>query len=129
MSFETIKVWKNIRFFKYEEFDSPDEKDSGLKMQTSFVKKLDKARSFAKIPFVINSGYRTDSHNKSVGGTKDSSHKKGLAADIHVKDNQARKVILNALIKAGLDRRIGIGETFIHVDDDNDKPDSFWLYT
>ena len=114
--------------FKSYEFDSPDLKGSGQFMDETFLSMLDEARTEAKIPFKINSGYRTTEHNKVVGGVKSSSHLKGVAADIKCTDSRSRFIILNALIQAGF-TRIGIANTFIHVDCDIDKPQMVsWVY-
>ena len=117
-----------LQWFKYEEFNSPDEPFSYKKMEEELLKRLDFARTIAGIPFKITSGYRSRMHNRKVGGKPTSSHCKGLAADIYVKDNNSRSIILNALIKARFNR-IGIGKDFIHVDVDNNKSqDRIWLY-
>jgi len=118
---------KKYRHFKSSEFDSPDEPGSGENMDMAFMDRLHKARVIADMPFVINSGYRTKAHNKEVGGKKNSSHLRGLAADIHCADSSARIRIVASLVQAGF-RRIGIGETFIHVDSDTEKPWAAWLY-
>lgn len=120
--------WDTIKYFKPSEFDSPDMPGSGRLMNSSFIRKLDRAREIAKIPFNINSGYRTKSHNTKVGGSKNSSHLIHLAADIHIDGNTERSIVVNALVQAGLGRRIGLGNTFVHVDDDYDKPQSWWFY-
>tara|TARA_R100000734_G_C3282389_1_gene75736 strand:- start:357 stop:716 length:360 start_codon:yes stop_codon:yes gene_type:complete len=117
----------NIRHFKLEEFASPDEKGSGSNMDIGFLQMLDNAREIAGIPFKINSGFRTTKHNKKVGGKKSSSHLRGLACDIACSDGITRQKITSALIKAGF-RRLGIADTFIHCDNDNDKNASIWLY-
>jgi uncharacterized protein YcbK (DUF882 family) len=116
-------------YFKFKEFDSPDLPGSGEKsMNRDFLQKLDKARGIADIPFQINSGYRTRAHNKYVGGKPTSSHMKGRAADIHCPDNSARFKIISALLEVGFNR-IGIGNTFIHVDDDPAKTGNLtWVY-
>jgi uncharacterized protein YcbK (DUF882 family) len=115
--------------FTHSEFDSPDEPGSGAKMDQLFLNQLDDARSIAGVPFIINSGYRSVSHNVVVGGKIGSSHTKGCAADIKVMNSLHRFLILNALINVGV-TRIGIGDTFIHADSDKDKVDKvIWLYT
>lgn len=121
--------------FEIQEFDSPDEVGSGKYMQSSTLQMLDDARSIAGIPFKINSGFRTKSHNAYVGGKMPdengqggSSHLYGYAVDISVTNSSQRATVLNALIKAGF-RRIGIAKTFIHADNDPEKSqDVYWVY-
>lgn len=94
----------------------------------NFLEKLNKAREQAGIPFVINSGYRCEKHNKEVGGSNTSSHLKGIATDIRCDDSNKRFNIVVALLEAGF-TRIGIGKNFIHVDDDKEKAQGvIWLY-
>ena len=96
-------------------------------MDTSFIMKLDEAREFAGIPFIINSAYRSPSHPESIKRPT-SSHIKGLAVDIKATNSRQRGLILDALRAVGFDR-IGIAKTFIHVDMDMDKDqDVTWLY-
>ena len=122
-----------LNYFNFQEFDSPDEigsgmpKDQGGKMDKEFLYKLDEARMLAGTPFKITSGYRTESHNKKVGGVKGSSHCKGCAVDIAVNSGLQRSAVVCALVKAGF-TRMGIAETFVHVDLDKEKQNSIWLY-
>jgi uncharacterized protein YcbK (DUF882 family) len=116
------------RYFTLDEFDSPDQPGSGQKMDRNFVAMLDEARDIAGMPFKINSGYRTEARNKAVKGSSGSSHLVGKAADIACTDSLKRFRIIAALIAAGF-TRIGIGSTFIHVDNDSLKtPGVAWLY-
>ena len=71
-----------FKYFTYGEFDSPDLKGSGKNVSDELINMLDIVRKKYGKSVVINSGYRTPEHNKSVGGTSESSHIKGLAADI-----------------------------------------------
>ena len=123
-----------MKYFKISEFDSPDEMGSGVNMQDSTLQMLDHAREIAKVPFKINSGYRTQSHNAYVGGvqpglkSKGSSHLFGYAADIAATDSRTKYIIVDSLLQAGFNR-IGIAKTFIHVDNDPDKdPNVIWTY-
>ena len=96
-------------------------------MDVNFLAKLDKAREYANIPFIINSAYRSPEHPLSVSNPT-SSHIKGLAVDISVKDSRQRFLVLDALIAVGFNR-IGIAGTFIHVDLDLDKSQNvIWTY-
>lgn len=124
----TQEFFNSSIYFTSYEFDSPDLIGSGDLMNVDFLIKLSQARSISKVPFVINSGYRTKEHNKKVGGVGDSAHTKGLAADIRVTSNYHRHEILTALILVGF-TRLGIGNGFIHVDNDSTKPSNrMWLY-
>ena len=96
-------------------------------MDVNFLAKLDEAREYAGIPFVINSAYRSPDHPLSIKNPT-SSHIKGLAVDIKAKDSTTRGLILDALRVVGFNR-IGIAETFIHVDLDVEKSQNVtWLY-
>lgn len=109
-----------LKHFKISEFDSPDLPNSGVNMDQQFLIKLDLARELAGTPFFINSGYRTKEHNALVGGTLNSSHLKGLAADILCFSSIERYKIIGGLISAGF-KRLGIANGFIHVDLDTSK--------
>lgn len=122
------------KYFKFHEFDSPDQRGSGEKfMDRNFLLKLSRARQIANVAFKITSGYRTQDYNRALlqrgyKASLDSSHCKGIAVDIAVTSSRDRFIIVNALIAVGF-TRIGIGNTFIHVDMDMDKPqDSMWTY-
>ena len=117
----------NLKYFSLDEFNCPSLPDSGKNMDSEFLSKLEHSRELAGIPFKITSGFRTESHNKSVGGVTNSSHLSGVAADIAVGSGNERYVILNALIRAGF-KRIGVAKTFIHADTDFKKPNSVWTY-
>ena len=96
-------------------------------MNVDFLNKLDEAREYAGIPFNINSAYRSPTHKESIKNPT-SSHIKGLAVDISAKDSKTRFKILDALIAVGF-TRIGIANSFIHVDLDFDKSQNvIWTY-
>lgn len=117
-----------MKYFQIEEFESPDLKGSGINMDKHFLSLLDNARHIAGISFKITSGYRTKEHNEKVGGVPNSSHTKGHAADIAATSGSERWIIIDSLIKAGFNR-IGVANTFIHVDNDPDKPANvLWTY-
>jgi len=121
-------VKMSLKYFKYEEFASPDVPHSGNYMDDDFLTMLDHARHVAGIPFKINSGYRTIEHNEKVGGKPNSSHIVGKAVDIAIKGSRERWIILEALINAGF-TRFGIATTFIHVDSDDYKDANvIWTY-
>ena len=103
-------------------------KNNELNMDEEFLQRLDEAREYAGIPFIINSAWRSEEDNKRVGGKPNSSHLKGLAVDIKATNSRQRGLILDALRSVGFSR-VGIAKTFIHVDLDFDKDqDVTWLY-
>ncbi len=117
-----------LKHFKLAEFDSADAPGSGSKMQPKFLQMIDNARSIAGIPFAITSGYRTEAHNKKVGGVADSSHCQGWAADIAASSGTSKFQIVDACLKAGF-TRIGIASGFVHVDCDPTKAAQvIWTY-
>ncbi len=56
-------------------------------MNVDFLAKLDEAREYANIPFIINSAYRSPEHKESIKNPT-SSHIKGLAVDIKANDSR-----------------------------------------
>ena len=121
-------VYKSINL---RDFASPDEPASYVFMDEAFLKKLDDvllAFTGAGYKYKINSGYRTEAHNRAVKGEKNSSHCRGYAADIAVYGDRDRYILLTLLLMAGFNR-LGIGSTFIHVDVDPKKADKvIWTY-
>lgn len=117
----------NLKYFKKEEFKCSCGKCNG-NIEFRLGVMLDLARKFAGVSFKITSGFRCLEYNGLIGSNDTSSHIKGLAVDILVKDNNKKFLILSGLIRAGF-TRIGIGESFIHVDIDENKPQGvIWKY-
>lgn len=122
-----------MKYFIHSEFDSPDEAGSGKNMSNEFLEMLDFAREESGIPFKITSGFRTQSYNKDLQdrgyqASPNSSHLKGCAADIACGNSKKRSIMVRALVNVGF-TRLGISKTFIHVDNDQAKPDAIWLYS
>ncbi len=117
-----------LKYFTYEEFDSPDVQGSGQLMNEELLNMLDVVRKKYGKSIVINSGYRTVKHNAKVGGTPGSSHTKGLAVDIACNNSTDRFKLEGILREVGF-KRIGIAKTFIHADIDKDKAQNvLWTY-
>lgn len=76
---------------------------------------LEKARELLGRPIVIHSGFRCPNHNAAVGGTPQSAHLTGEAADIVCAFSADRYDLLRTFLTLGV-TRIGIGAGFIHVD-------------
>ena len=117
-----------LKYFRLEEFSSPDSHGSGEMMETDFLEMLDIARDIAGFPFIINSGFRSIAHNQEINGARNSSHLMGWAADLHCGTGKRRFLMIEALLDAGF-TRLGIGENFIHADCDPNKPQmTIWTY-
>lgn len=108
--------------FKVKEFACKDGSDE-IKIDDELVEKLQIMRSYFGSPIIINSGYRTNAHNTKVGGSKNSQHLLGKAADIVVKGVTPSRVAAFAR-KIGF-RGVGEYNGFTHVDTRN-YTTSYW---
>jgi zinc D-Ala-D-Ala carboxypeptidase len=90
---------------------------------------LEKALELLGRPIVIHSGFRCPEHNKAVGGTPQSAHLTGEAADIVCAFSADRYDLLRTFLTLGV-TRIGIGSGFIHIDVSTTLPQRcVWLYS
>ena len=110
---------KNVSpHFKVYEFSCKDGTDAIL-IDTDFVSnQLEAIRNHFNKAVHINSGYRTYSHNKAVGGATGSYHLQGRAFDIEVSGTKPLDV---AQYAESLANKNGYGgvllyNTFVHVD-------------
>ena len=119
--------WKH---FKIEEFDDPNVEGSAVEnMDYDFISLLNKIRHESGVPMRITSGFRTKETNDALEhSVPNSSHLKGIAVDVACNNGPDREKIVSAAIKNKV-RRIGIGNTFIHLDVDTEKNPSIWLYS
>ena len=71
-------------------------------------------------PLRVNSGYRCPEYNKKVGGSSQSLHLEGMAADLACEAVSAEEVadIIEGLVEQSLIPNGGLGRynTFTHVD-------------
>lgn len=84
------------------------------------VERIIMAQKMCGQQFVITSGFRSQSYERSKGRKGSSSHCKGLAADFSAVNSHLRYKIVAGLLLSGFPR-IGIGKTFIHADIDETK--------
>lgn len=107
--------------FKVHEFACHDGSDKVL-IDKKLVAWLEYIRSILdNKPIYINSGYRTPSYNKKIGGATNSYHMKGQAADIHSNHFQPIDIALAAesLNIPG----IILYKNFVHIDT---RPKKYW---
>ena len=96
---------------------------------SELLEKLDYLRNLIGESIIITSAYRCEQHNERVSGKPKSSHLKGLAVDVKVSNSSYRFKVLNACLQEELFNRIGIAETFLHLDIDVDKTQNVvWTY-
>ncbi len=89
-----------------------------INLKPELVQILDKARGISKVSYKITSGFRTPEQNKVAGGTVNSSHMRGMAADIAC-TNLNRGDILEGLMVFRKSLFIELANAHIHVDIDS----------
>lgn len=114
------QVTKN---FRLSEFHSKD----GAKVPEKFfynivvlAHQLQALRAHIGLPVIINSGYRSPSHNKAVGGASRSYHLFGMAVDIRV-PGMSPGVLYSTILKLiheGVmqDGGLSLYGSFVHYD-------------
>ena len=110
--------------FKQSEFDCKcgcEMPEYVLANVTKLANQLQYVRDNVAMPITINSGYRCQAHNKSVGGSENSQHLLGKAADIVI--NGLDPVLdtydyLDDLMRTGeiLQGGLGMYKSFTHYD-------------
>ena len=100
-------------------FNSPDAPLSGKCMDNKLLSMLVELQVTTGYPVFsnINSAVRTQQWNKKVGGVSNSSHLKCQAVDIGVPNKGVRDQLVMVAREVGF-KRIGVGNTFVHLDVD-----------
>ena len=107
-----VKLSKN---FTVKEFACSDGTDTVF-ISLALVNLLQKIRNHFGKAVIINSAYRTEAHNKSIGGATYSQHKYGLAADIHINGVTPKEIADYVETLMPSSGGIGIYKSFVHVD-------------
>lgn len=117
------KMDRPSKNFTWNEFASKDGAEMPAAVKANIKKlaqNLEVIRSYFNLPIKINSGWRSEAHNRKIGGVKNSAHVKGNAADIVIKGKTAAEVQngIELLIKAGKISEGGVGKypNFTHYD-------------
>tara|TARA_R110000868_G_scaffold381825_1_gene648266 strand:- start:4951 stop:5412 length:462 start_codon:yes stop_codon:yes gene_type:complete len=117
------KMDRPSKNFTWAEFASKDGAEMPAAVKANIKKlaqNLEVIRSYFNLPIKINSGWRSEAHNRKIGGVKNSQHVKGKAADITVKGKTPGEVQngIELLINAGKISQGGIGKypNFTHYD-------------
>lgn len=115
-------------FFPEDEFQRCNPPCSLQDMKQDFMNVLDRIRMDAGLPLTTTSAFRTVEHEHMKGRAGTSSHVLGIAVDISVTDSLTRFKLVQAALKNGV-TRIGVGDGFIHLDIDQNKPQNvMWVY-
>lgn len=123
MAGQVVKVYSkakegNVRLsknFTVKEFACSDGTDTVF-ISLALVNLLQKIRDHFGKAVIINSAYRTEAHNKAIGGATYSQHKYGLAADIHINGVTPKEIASYVETLMPSSGGIGIYKSFVHVD-------------
>lgn len=115
-----MQLTKNFYKIEFESRDGAKMPDHVLQNIKELTDNLQKVRDILAEAININSGYRSEAHNKIVGGVKNSQHLLGKAADVSMKNYTSKELavifedlILNGVIKEG---GLGLYNGFVHYD-------------
>lgn len=114
----SVKKHGNVNLstnFKVKEFKCNDGSDVVF-VAPELVQILQSIRNHFGKAITINSGYRTPTYNKKVGGSSNSQHCLGTACDIVVKGVTPKQVATYAETLLKNRGGIGIYPTFTHID-------------
>lgn len=80
------------------------------------VRYLQGLRDCLSVPLFINSGFRCVKHNRAVGGTPNSQHVYGVAADVATPQGLTAEQFAAIAESLHVFDGIGLYDTFVHLD-------------
>lgn len=101
--------------FRVKEFACQDGTDTIL-VNPKLIVLLQKVRDHFGKPVTINSAYRTEAHNKKVGGSVYSQHKYGTAADVKIAGISPKTIATYVNTQMPNSGGIGVYSSFCHID-------------
>tara|TARA_R110000823_G_C15866113_1_gene493702 strand:+ start:726 stop:1097 length:372 start_codon:yes stop_codon:yes gene_type:complete len=120
-----MKLTKNFSLSEFTCNDGTEFPSELMENVSLLAIQLQILRDHLGAPIKINSGHRTPSHNKKIGGVKNSRHLSASAADIAVSGISAHKTqeAIEFLIEDGKMKEGGLGKynNFTHYDIRNTK--------
>lgn len=117
-----------MKYFSEGEFNRCVPSCSMRDMDSSFLELLDRVREDCGIPLILNCAYRSVEWDKEKGRSGNSAHCKGKAVDIRCNSSATAYKIVVAALKNNI-RRIGIGNGYVHIDNDDTLPQEvIWNY-
>lgn len=121
----TDSDWDEIKHFKRSEFTCKCGCGESS-MNYDFVFRLERLRQRLGEQMVVTSGYRCPDYNKKIGGSPNSQHTKGRAADIAIDNGLMRYRLVN-LATLMLFPGIGVAKDFVHIDNREARA-TMWTY-
>lgn len=118
------------KYFNEIDFKSCNPSCSINDMNPLLLTKLDLLREMLGKPIILNSAYRTVEYEKTKNRSGSSAHTSGMAVDIRCTSANYRFDVVNFAIAVGFNR-IGIADTFVHLDisnDDKHAKNVIWTY-
>lgn len=115
-----MRLTENFNLIEFACKDGTQVPDNLICNVQTLAENLQVLRDHLGEPVRLNSGYRTPTYNKRIGGAKNSQHVLAKAADITVKSKTPRQLatIIEKLIASGKMKQGGIGiyPGFTHYD-------------
>ena len=115
-----MKLTKNFSKSEFNSKDGAEMPFDVLQNVQKLANQLQVIRDYINSSITVNSGYRSPSHNRNVGGQRDSQHLLGKAADIKTTVMMPNELaaVIEQLINDGhiLQGGLGIYNTFVHYD-------------
>ena len=104
------------KHFNRDEFACKCGKCTAIAVDKELVDVLEDIRTHFGKPLIITSSHRCEEHNRNVGGSPNSMHLTGKAADIQILGAEPSKVQGYVLNKYPDQYGIGSYATFTHID-------------
>ena len=101
-----------FKYFKLTDFDCQETGENA--MDINFIHALDNLREICGFPFIVTSGFRSESHSVEKRKSKGGTHTMGIAADIRVSGGAQRMAVVKHASALGMS--VGVAKTFVHVD-------------
>ena len=117
-----MKLTKNFSRKEFECKDGTQMTENQFKNIQELAKNLQVLRDELDEPIHITNAYRSPAHNQAIGGSKNSQHTLGKAADIYVESLKPKELakVIEGLIEEGKMSEGGIGiytkQKFLHYD-------------
>jgi uncharacterized protein YcbK (DUF882 family) len=115
-----MKLSKNFSLSEFNSKDGTAADQLVIKNLTILAEQLEVLREYLGKPIRVTSGYRSKEHNAKIGGSKNSTHVNGMAADIKVANSRPLEVYnaIEKLIADGKMKQGGLGlyRSWVHYD-------------